>query len=1068
MEVDGVVARHIPHGIEHQVGVAHGDGGVQGVGGTGAVGLGVPAGQRGARLGEGACAAQGVRGVGRGGDGGRRVGGAVGGGLGGRVVTGGGGPGVAGALDVGQGMGVGRPDGGEVDKLDGGAGHQGAVGLGGVRGGHVVGGALVAGPAAEGVAGAGGRRRGHGARVGAGPVGGHGARGNGGRARRHAVVEVDGVVARHIPDRGQGDVGVGHGQGGDDRQAVGRGIGGVEDVGVGAVGPALEGGAGLGQGAALTQVDHGVGLGGDGGRRVGGAVGGGLADGIVAGGGGPGVAGALDVGQGVGVGDPLGGQGNGGHGVGASQGVIALGGLGLGHVGAVVAGPAIEGVAGAGGGRRGHGARVGAGPVGGGHARHGGGGARLVLDRIGVLVPVGNQGQAGGVVGVHAGQGGVEVGVGGACVVVAGGGISVAQDVAVLVLDGPTLEGVAGALGVTSGVAGGHGVAPGDAGDVAGHVGHVGGSHAGAGVEGDVVGLGIPDGIEVHRGARHGQSGSDRQAMGRGVGGIEDVGGARAVGLVHPAHQLVAVELGGGGTTEVNDIVDLVVDLGGGSGGTVGRGLGGGIVAVGRGPGGRGAGASGGRQVIGQAQGGLLPGGHQGEVRGGPVTVAEGGDGMGTIHDARVNRGGGIAAGSPVAGLVDVPAIEVVARAGSGLKVHGVGPVLVGGEGRRGQGHRRRGVGGICHVGQVVVLLLEVSMVVAGLRGNQLVGAVGGQALGRGQVGRVGVLGPVVEHVAIAGVGRGALDDVGGQVAGVAVVAHSAPTSGVGSHIVGDVKLLDLPDGVEVEGGALGQLGQLVGRGAASGVGCRAVRRPAHELVALAGDGGGRQHGDVLARLVGVGGGGARSEVGSGAPSDRGLHAGANALGGVELLVGEDHRALHALVEAHEGDVTRRGLGTSQGGGHGDAVDVRGAGLEDAVVDVGVVGEAVVPLGAVIPAPAHEGPAVCGLGVAIVLVARGGLGGAVVAHVASGGREGVARVDHGTNGQRGPIDEGLGVGEVLEGAMVATGVLDVVGVCPARPEGDVGGHNLRQGVGDAKGRARDHAIDQLIPADQGM
>ena len=435
---------------------------------------------------------------------------------------------------------------------------------------------------------------------------------------------------------------------------------------------------------------------------------------------------------------------------------------------------------------------------------------------------------------------------------------------------------------------------------------------------------------------------------------------------------------------------------------------------------------------------------------------------VGAGHDAVAELvGAALRGGIPGGRVIDVPALEVEAVARGGLDGHVVGPLGVGRD--RVGGRQGHGVGGVVGsgdaavVGERVGLLAEVRQVGARLGrfdgGADLI-AVG--VLERGLVG-IALLVPVLELIARAGTGGGTLDGVALVVDGVAGVVDAAPGAAVGLAVgidtVFDLDPLELEDRVEGHGPAVGELGHLEGVVAAGQVGGAAgLGAPAHEGVALAVERLGVEQGRLLARLdgllVGVAGHGVRD----------GREVGVRAVLGHGHLVGEDERAGLRLEEGDE-------LPVLVDGGRHRARGVAGHG-RGAVVHVGVIGEVIGPgagLG-VEGAPAHEGPAVGGVGVAVVLaVGGGGVLGALDA-VGDGGPQRVVRL-------LGELDLGVVVGAVLEGAVRAARVLDVVGLAPDGAELHVVGDGVAQRVADADlavvadGGVLD-AVDPDFPAGQ--
>ena len=466
--------------------------------------------------------------------------------------------------------------------------------------------------------------------------------------------------------------------------------------------------------------------------------------------------------------------------------------------------------------------------------------------------------------------------------------------------------------------------------------------------------------------------------------------------------------------------------------------------------------------VVGHAELGLGPDGHEHEVG---VVAGQVGqlDGLvGAGHDAVAELvSAALRGGIPVGRVIDVPALEVEAVARGGLDGHVVGPLGVGRD--RVGGRQGHGVGGVVGIGDTVVvgelvgLLAEVRQV--GARLGRLDGGADLIVVGvleRGLVG-IALLVPVLELIARAGTGGGTLDGVALVVDGVAGVVDAAPgviaSLAVGVDAISNLDLLELEDRVEGHGPAVGELGHLEGVVAAGQVGGAAgLGAPAHEGVALAVERLGVEQGRLLAGLdgllVGVAGHGVRD----------GREVVVRAVLGHGHLVGEDERAGLRLEEGDE-------LPVLVDGGRHRARGIAGHG-RGAVVHVGVIGEVIGPgagLG-VEGAPAHEGPAVGGVGVAGVLaVGGGGVLGALDV-VGDGGPQRVVRL-------LGELDLGVVVGSVGEGAVRAARVLDVVGLAPDGAELHVVGDGVAQRVADADlavladGGVLD-AVDPDFPAGQ--
>ena len=451
--------------------------------------------------------------------------------------------------------------------------------------------------------------------------------------------------------------------------------------------------------------------------------------------------------------------------------------------------------------------------------------------------------------------------------------------------------------------------------------------------------------------------------------------------------------------------------------------------------------------MVGQAELRLGPVGHEDELGGVALGVAEGAHELRTLEAAVQRRGAPGARGD----VVHIPAVEVVAVVGRGAGVDIVGPDGVHGQRRGGQ--RLVGVGRALCVLEVVLLLLEVRVVLAALGGHQGA-AVCLQALGSGQLRGTGVLGPVVELIAGLVHGRGAEDLVARGVADVAVAvaggagrASQGATIGLGGrglgvivNHVGNRELLNLKDGIEVEdavrhGGVEGELRHQEGGRASLLQRGQTVVGPALERVAVVHDVGGAEQRGALTCAHGHRGRGRAVPLGLGTrrgvgPLERGLGIGALRIGGVVALERVDHGALHGLPEGAELVVLVHRGGHGLGGVGGD---------RRAVVHVSIVGEVIVPVRAVPIAPASEGPAVGTRGVAGVLVAGTGLEGAVIGDVLGRGgrRRAEGGVDDGVVGQAAPQHLRVGAGGILEGAMRATRVGDRIGVGVHGTEGRV-------------------------------
>ena len=371
-------------------------------------------------------------------------------------------------------------------------------------------------------------------------------------------------------------------------------------------------------------------------------------------------------------------------------------------------------------------------------------------------------------------------------------------------------------------------------------------------------------------------------------------------------------------------------------------------------------------------------------------------------------------------------------------------------------------------------------MVLAALDGHQGA-AVRLQALGSGQLRVVGALGPVVELIARLINGRGAIDLVGVDVAVVAIAVAGGTgrtlegaagrALGVVIDHIGNMNLLDFKNRIEIEdrvGTRRGVEGEL--RHLESGCGTLvqridAVVGPADKLVAIVLDiGVGEQRGALASkqgrlRRGGTPPGGLLARRGVLEVSG-GLSVGTHAMA-VILLERVHQLARHSLPEGDEVVIGVRLPRHAFGSVRANC---------SAVIHGGVIGEAIVPVAARVGiAPAHKGPAVIAVRVAVILVARAGLGGSVVGDVA--GRDGRAGRHKGGIDFRGIGQVGPRHGSKI--AMQAMLVRDGIGVRIHGAESHIVRNRVRQRIGLADDLGLDTihhrgTADQDIPTDELM